>query len=455
MSIDVAHFKQVMAQWSSGITVITSTADGQWQGITANSFASVSLNPPLVSVSIDKKLYIHSVIEQSKVFAANILSANQVEWGKLFAGFFPEIEDRFEGIKCAVAVTGSPILPDTVGWVDCEVRCAYEAGDHTIFVGEVMAGDTPVPAPPLAYHNRAWGEFVQQMPERVQIIEVGPAENVSLPTEARIELIESLVDAGISRVQIATFAGTLVHPRLADGNQAFSNLQKREGVSYSARVLDVPGLEQARAAGFAHVDFAVSVNDRYNHQVANLSTLEAMEQFTAMVSRAREYGMVVHGHILNAFDGDSAQEDHLHSVIDMARSLLDVGVEEIVLADTTGSANPLQTRQLVTAALSITDQTPVGVRLNDMRGMGLANLFTALESGITRFETVFGGSATDDNNRYIPTEDTVYMLQSLAIETNIDLNILARISQRMVPLIGTSRPAKPYPATNSTEKAEK
>jgi flavin reductase (DIM6/NTAB) family NADH-FMN oxidoreductase RutF len=164
MSLDPNLFKKVMAQWSSGITIVTTAFDGHWQGITANSFSSVSLNPPLVAVSIDKKLYTHSFLERSGIFAVNILGADQVQWGKLFAGFFPEIEDRFAGIEFQTAITGSPILADVIGWVDCQVRHSYDAGDHTIFVGDVVAGDTPRDAVPLVYHNRTWGQFVN-LPE--------------------------------------------------------------------------------------------------------------------------------------------------------------------------------------------------------------------------------------------------------------------------------------------------
>jgi flavin reductase (DIM6/NTAB) family NADH-FMN oxidoreductase RutF len=165
MSLEPSLFKQVMAQWSSGITIVTTTLEGNWQGITANSFSSVSLNPPLVAVSIDKKLYIHSILEDSGVFAVNILSADQVQLGKLFAGFFPDIKDRFAELECHTAITGSPLLPDVLGWVDCRVRHVYEAGDHTIFVGEVAAADTPRDAMPLVYHNRTWGEFTKLLEE--------------------------------------------------------------------------------------------------------------------------------------------------------------------------------------------------------------------------------------------------------------------------------------------------
>lgn len=446
MSIDSNLFKQVMAQWSSGITVITSTADANWQGITANSFASVSLNPPLVSVSIDKKLYIHSVIEQSGAFAANILNAEQVEWGKLFAGFFPEIEDRFAGIPCEIAVTGSPILPGVVGWVDCQVRHVYEAGDHTIFVGEVVAGGTPFVAPPLAYHSRSWGEFVRQMPDKVRIVEIGPGESLSIPAEIKIELIEWLVDAGLTQIRVGIFADQMPVPQLADTAQVYNSLQKQEGVIYNALVLDAKGLEQAHDAGFAHVDLMVSASDHHSQKTVNRS--QAMEQFVTMASHAREYGMAVRGDILCAFGYRDAQDVGVRVITDIVRSFLDIGIPEIVLADSTGAANPLAIRKIVTSVLAVTGKTLVSIRLNNVYGLGLANMLAALEAGVTQFEMAFGGfgssllSKGEDSN--IPTEDAIHMLQAMNIHTGVNLHRVARVSQRVLPLIGRPLPGKMY-----------
>jgi flavin reductase (DIM6/NTAB) family NADH-FMN oxidoreductase RutF len=438
MSIDLTRFKQVMARWSSGITVITSVSAYKWQGIAANSFASVSLNPPLVSVSIDKKLYIHSVIEQSKVFAANILSVHQVELGKRFAGFYADVEDRFAGINCHVAVTGSPILPETVGWVDCQVRHAYDAGDHTIFVGEVVAGDAPVSAPPLAYHNRSWGAFVRQMPTTVELIEAGFAEATSLPSELRIETINDVVDAGVTRVQIGIFSGSPTQPHPADGARVFSSLHNREGVTYSALVLNATGLEQAHVDGLTHVDLAVSINGNHSRQAGNLSVSDTVEQFITLTHSAHEYGMAVRGCILNALDGPISQEANLQRLTAAAQSLVNAGVAEITLADTAGQANPLLVREIVTAVLSLSGSTPVSLRLNDSHGLGLANMLAGLESGINRYETVL---AADDPNAGIPTEDAVYLFHSVGIQTGVNLEKLLHISQRVTSVLGPTSPA--------------
>lgn len=156
MSIDPQSFKQAMSQFASGVTVVTTACDGRDFGLTVSAFTSVSLDPPLVLVCIDRRLQAHEAIERSRIFAVNILCADQLELGMRFAGLRPEMADRFEGLKCATAITGSPILPDSLGWIDCALWQRYDGGDHSIFVGEVLASSTTAREAPLVYHNREW-----------------------------------------------------------------------------------------------------------------------------------------------------------------------------------------------------------------------------------------------------------------------------------------------------------
>lgn len=160
MSVTSDDFKQAMRGWASGVTVVTTVNDGKWKGMTASAFSSVSADPPLVLVCVKQSLYTHELLEKSGVFAINILSDEQLEIGKLFAGMYPEIEDRFEGKNCTTAETGSPIFEDSLSWFDCKIKSSYQEGDHTIFVGEVLACSASEPTgKPMLYHNRQWGQF--------------------------------------------------------------------------------------------------------------------------------------------------------------------------------------------------------------------------------------------------------------------------------------------------------
>ncbi len=169
MGVDAATFRSVLGQWPSGVTVVTTVVDGGWHGMTASSFSSVSLDPPLVSVCLAKAVWTHGLVASSGVFAVNILAKDQAPLGMLFAGQRPEVADRFEGLAARAAVTGAPVLTDALGWLDCRVVHAYDGrGPHDL---RRRGGGrrTPRGSPrPLLFHSRAWGQFADLLPEEAQ-----------------------------------------------------------------------------------------------------------------------------------------------------------------------------------------------------------------------------------------------------------------------------------------------
>jgi flavin reductase (DIM6/NTAB) family NADH-FMN oxidoreductase RutF len=173
VAVDASLFRDVLGQWPSGVTVVTTLADGTWHGMTASSFSSVSAEPPLVSVALLKKIYTHELFVNSGVFGVNILAKDQTEVGKRFAGMNPEITDRFDGLDVATAETGVPLLTQSVAWLDCRIVHMYDGGDHTIFVGEVVAAEVTRQTGPLLYHSRSWGQFADQLPEQAQVRDSG------------------------------------------------------------------------------------------------------------------------------------------------------------------------------------------------------------------------------------------------------------------------------------------
>ncbi|PJF32723.1 MAG: hypothetical protein CUN52_00215 [Phototrophicales bacterium] len=161
MAIDPQLFKQAMSQWASGVTIITTRLpDGEIKGMTASSFTSVSMNPYLILICVAKKLYTHEVLLHSDVFAVNILNSAQIEIAQIFAGMRPDITDRFAHVGYTTADTGAPILPDVSGWLDCRKYQTIDAGDHTIFIGEVVSAYGATDKAPLVYFNRQWGSFM-------------------------------------------------------------------------------------------------------------------------------------------------------------------------------------------------------------------------------------------------------------------------------------------------------
>lgn len=155
-AVSADAYKKSLTHWATGVTVLCTRAGGEDIGITANSFTSLSLDPPQVLVSVSKRLFTHNALRESGIFAVSILREEQVEWGMRFAGMIPEIEDRFADITIERAETGCAILSDALAWVDCRVTEIYDGQDHTIFVGVVVAAGAAESGAPLLYYNRQW-----------------------------------------------------------------------------------------------------------------------------------------------------------------------------------------------------------------------------------------------------------------------------------------------------------
>ena len=149
-----------MAQLASGVSLVTMHAEGHDHGFTATSLTSVSLDPMLVLVCVDRKQRSHALMQAAGHYGVVLLRAGQEDVGMRFAS--PPHEDRFEGRQVMRASTGAPLLADALAWLDCTIRHVHPAGDHSIFVGEVVACGTAegTPCAPLLYYDRQWGSFL-------------------------------------------------------------------------------------------------------------------------------------------------------------------------------------------------------------------------------------------------------------------------------------------------------
>lgn len=160
MTADRQQFREALAHWASGVTIVSTVKEGFWKGATASAFTSVSLEPPMVLIALDRRLYTRQLIAEAGCYAVSILGAQHERLARIFAGMHPEIEDRYAQAAWRTAETGAPILEDASGWVDCTVEHTVESGDHTLFIGRVLAcGAATQAPPPLLYHRRLWGSF--------------------------------------------------------------------------------------------------------------------------------------------------------------------------------------------------------------------------------------------------------------------------------------------------------
>ncbi len=152
MRIDAADFRRVLGHWATGVAIVaTRSAAGDPVGLTANALSSLSLNPPLVLICVDKTSDSHEHFRVTRAFSVNMLPVSAERVARRFAG--DDAASKFEGVDWEERVTGAPVLSDALAWIDCRIVGEHEGGDHTIFVGEVAAGDAREGAPLLFYRG--------------------------------------------------------------------------------------------------------------------------------------------------------------------------------------------------------------------------------------------------------------------------------------------------------------
>ena len=154
-TLDPEKLRAAMRAWSAGVSVVTSVHDNQQSGATVNSFTSISLEPPLLTVTLQKISRTHDLISKSCVFGLTMLSAEQAHLADLFAGK-TSVEDRFAGLQTETLVTGAPLIVGGLAWLDCRVVETFNAVSSTLFIAEVLAAQTMNERMPLVYHNREY-----------------------------------------------------------------------------------------------------------------------------------------------------------------------------------------------------------------------------------------------------------------------------------------------------------
>ncbi len=163
MTLDPEDLRAAMRAWSAGVTVVAAVYGDQKHGMTVNSFTSISLNPALITISLQQNTRTHEIVMQSKAFGLTILSAEQRHLSNIFAGRLKEIEDKFANLRTETLVTGSPLIVGGLSWLDCRVVQTFDAGMNTLLIAEVVAARGTGSGDPLIYHNREYWRL-QKLP---------------------------------------------------------------------------------------------------------------------------------------------------------------------------------------------------------------------------------------------------------------------------------------------------
>lgn len=286
--------------------------------------------------------------------------------------------------------------------------------------------------------------------DSVTLIEVGPRDGLqreeSLSTEAKLEVIEGLVDAGLRRIQVTSFVHPELVPQMADAEELCARLPEREDVVYSGLALNDIGVERAAVAGLSHVDLSVSTSDTHSRKNANMPLEEAMASLLEMIALAQDYGLRVRAGLQCVFGCAYEGDVPVDRVVDMAREIVEAGAEWLSLADSTGMADPRQIEAVVSEVQAVAGETPLILHLHDTRGLGITNVRAGLAAGVRHFDTAFGGAG---GCPFIPgaagniaTEDTIYLLERLGFEVDGDRDAVAEVSLRVEDLLDTRFPGK-------------
>ena len=290
-------------------------------------------------------------------------------------------------------------------------------------------------------------------PEKVTLIEVGPRDGFQfesriIPTPVKVDIIGGLVAAGIKHIQVTSFVHPQRVPQMADAESLLQALPVWEWVTLSGLVLNHRGLERAYRAGLKHVEISISASDTHSRKNTGLALDDAVGGARQMVNFAKERGMKVRAGVQCAFGCVYEGEIQLNRVMQMAQNFVELGVDAVAFSDTTGMATPSSIRRLLLAVSPIVGDVPVIVHLHDTRGLGLVNLMAALECGITRFDTALAGLGgcpfVPGAAGNIATEDTVYLLNSLGINTGVDIGKVAECSLGLEKYFGKQFAGKMY-----------
>ena len=285
----------------------------------------------------------------------------------------------------------------------------------------------------------------------ITVVEVSPRdglqnESVVLPTDAKVSLVQRLVDAGASRIEAVSFAHPKLVPAMADAEEVMAGVPRVAGVSYAGLILNRRGLERALGTGIDEVNVVVGVSDTFSRRNQNVSSDEAMDAAGDVVAAARAEGLFTTLTLATSFGCPFEGEISPDRVLAYARRGAALGPDELCLADTIGVGTPNQVRTFTTRVRTEIGTTPVlRYHFHNTRGTGIANAYAALLDGVTVLDASAGGIGgcpfAPDATGNIATDDLVYLLDRMGLESGIDLERLMATSAFLAVQLGHEVPA--------------
>jgi hydroxymethylglutaryl-CoA lyase len=292
-------------------------------------------------------------------------------------------------------------------------------------------------------------------PDRVSVYEVSPRdglqnERATVPLRGKLRLVDSLVAAGVARVEITSFVSPKWIPQLADADELSAHATPPAGVTFSALCPNAKGLERARAGGMREIAVFLSASETHNRKNVNKSIAETLAAFEETIAPALSYGMRVRGYVSTVWGCPYEGDVDPKRALEIAKRLLAMGCYQVSLGDTIGVGTPRQTERVLQMMLAEIPPGRIAMHMHDTRGTALANVLVGLEMGVRDFDASVGGLG---GCPYAPgaagnlaTEDLVYMLHGMGVETGIDLERLVEAGRVAESVVGRPLPGKVHQA---------
>ena len=289
-------------------------------------------------------------------------------------------------------------------------------------------------------------------PKHVRLFEMGARDGLQnesgpiIDTAVKVELINQLSDTGLTHIEAASFVSPKWVPQMGDASEVMSNITRKAGVTYSALTPNLKGLEGAIAAGVDEVAVFGAASEAFTRKNINCSIKESLERFAPVIEMAKEHDIRVRGYVSTVmgcpYDGDINPAQ----VAAVSRDLMDMGCYEISLGDTIGVGTPLKAKRMLEA---VAKQVPVellAAHFHDTYGQALANLYAVVEEGVAVIDASVAGLGgcpyAKGASGNVATEDVLYMLNGLGIETGVDLQKLAQTGHWITAQLGRTSGSK-------------
>ena len=292
-------------------------------------------------------------------------------------------------------------------------------------------------------------------PARVTVVEVGPRDGLQnepalVPTGNKIAFVDLLSAAHLPAIEAAAFVSPKWVPQMADAAEVFAGIQRNPAIRYSALVPNLAGLERASQAEVTEIAIFAAASESFSKKNINQGIDESLETYRDVCSLAAEHGIPVRAYVSTAFGCPFEGDVSPASVARVASALIEMGAFEVAVSDTIGIAHPGQVPQVVEAVAGHVPMDRIALHFHDTRGTALANVLAALDVGIVTFDASTGGlggcpyapGATGN----LATEDLIYMLHGLGIDTGVDLAAILEASRFIESRVGHPLPSRVYRA---------